>query len=218
MTAIHSFINSEKNKKQFTLSALALLTASAVLRKEKSLREILSLLREKKFNKDKIYEALLQTYLFAGYPSALISLSVFSEYFNNNHRLAEDWNVKDFKIRGELNCRKIYGGKYEKLINNIGLFSPDMSDWLVTEGYGKVMGRKGLSLREREVCNIAVLTALKYESQLYSHINGGHRIGLTWNEIEKVIESVSLLNKKDCVRFGKRVLGTVIGRKRESEG
>ncbi|HEY6907146.1 MAG TPA: hypothetical protein VI230_06725, partial [Ignavibacteriaceae bacterium] len=65
----------------------------------------------------------------------------------------------------------------------------------------------------REVCNIAVLTALKFESQLYSHINGGHRLGLHWTEIGEIIESLTLLNKNDCVKFGRRVLKSFIQRK-----
>ena len=77
---------------------------------------------------------------------------------------------------GVVNCKKIYGNKFDKLISNVKEFSPELSKWLVTEGYGKVMGRKGLSLKEREMCNVAVLCSLKYDSQLYSHINGAMRL------------------------------------------
>ena len=204
MAKIQSFLNSALAEKNYN-PVLALLAASAVLRKEKTLREILVFLRANKFNKRKIYETLLQTYLFAGYPSALISLSVYSEYFKVDERWFEHWDIKKFKKRGEKNCRKIYGGKFEKLISNINSFSPEISDWLVTEGYGKVFGRKGLSLKEREVCNITVLSALRFESQLYSHINGGHRTGLHRKEIEAVIDCLAFLDK-NCMKFGKKVL------------
>ncbi len=208
MIKIKSFLNSALSEKNYH-PVLALLAASAVLRKEKVLRETLLFLKENKFNKRKIYEVLLQTYLFAGYPSALISLSVYSEYFKADERWFEDWDINKFKKRGGKNCRNIYGSKFEKLISNISSFSPELSDWLVTEGYGKVIGRKGLSLKEREVCNIAVLSALKFESQLYSHLNGGHRTGLHWKEIESVIDSLALLDN-NCMKFGKKVLNTFI--------
>lgn len=217
MKKIGSFLNSITNKREFNELSLSLLTASAVLRKGKKLREILSYLKKKKYNRRKIYEALLQTYLFAGYPSALISLSISAEYFKAKSKYIEGWNHNLFKESGEKNCRKIYGDKFEKLINNISSFSPDLSDWLVTEGYGKVLGRKGLSLRERETCNIAILTVLKFESQLYSHINGGHRLGLQWNEINKIIDSLAVLGKNDCVRFGKNVLRSLKKRKEENK-
>ncbi len=210
MGKIKAYLYNPHTEKEITYVSFALLSASAVLRKDRDLRETLSILRDLKFDKRKIYEALLQTYLFAGYPSALISLSVYSEYFENNAQPPDEKEITAFRERGEKNCRKIYGNKYEKLINNINSFSPELSDWLVTEGYGKVLGRKGLSFKEREVCNIASLTALKFENQLYSHINGGHRLGLQWEQIEEIIESLSLLKRKDCVKFGKRILDMVV--------
>lgn len=212
MQTIKTFLDSLSAGKEFTEISLALLSASAVLRKEKMFKSILLILKEKKFPGRKIYEALLQTYLFSGYPSAIISLSIYSEYFNAKKNYYEEWDIPLFKERGEKNCRKIYGSKFEKLVNNINSFSGDLSDWFVTEGYGKVLGRKGLSLKEREVCNIAVLSALKFESQLYSHINGGYRLGLNIREIEKIIDSLSLLNTDDCVKFGKKVLQSFIKR------
>ncbi len=213
MGKITSFLSSVEPGRKFNITALSLLTASAVLRKEKDLREILLFLKEKKYNRKKIYEALLQTYLFAGFPSALISLQISSEYFKTDKYSAESPGADCFRERGEANCRKIYGDKYEKLIRNISSFSPELSGWLVTEGYGKVFGRKGLSLMEREICNIAVLAALKFESQLYSHINGGHRNGLNWKEIEEAVSSLNLLKKNDSVKFGLRVLNSFIKRK-----
>ena len=213
MGKITTFLSSLETGRDFNHAALFLLSASAVLRKEKELREILLLLKKKKFKQKKIYEALLQTYLFAGYPSAIISLQINSEYFRTDKKVTEKQDTKHFTERGEVNCRKIYGDKYDKLLGNISSFSPELSAWLVTEGYGKVLGRKGLSLREREICSIAVLTALKFESQLYSHINGGHRTGLHWKEIEAAIDSLALLNKNDCVKFGRKVLSSFVKRK-----
>ncbi len=213
MGKITTFLSSIESSHDLNHAALFLLSASAVLRKEKELREVLTFLKKHKFSRKKIYEALLQTYLFAGYPSAIISLQISSEYFSTEKGLTEKQDTEHFIERGEVNCRKIYGDKYDKLIGNISSFSPELSAWLVTEGYGKVLGRKGLSLREREVCSIAVLTALKFESQLYSHINGGHRTGLQWKEIEAVIDSLALLNKNDCVKFGRKVLSSFIKRK-----
>ncbi len=215
MDKIKSFLKSQTSRQDYTLCSLTLLSASAVLRREKEIREILLILKKKKFNKTKMYEALLQTYLFAGYPSALIALSIYTEIFDLSEKLKEEWDISLFRERGEKNCRKIYGDKYEKLISNINSFSPELSDWLVTEGYGKVFGRKGLSLKEREICNIAVLSALKFESQLYSHINGGHRLGLTWKEINTVIKSISLFNRNDCVKLGEKVLYSLMKRKEE---
>ena len=155
----------------------------------------------------KIYEVLLQNYLFTGYPSALLSLKLLKELYPNNRiPKAADMNLYHFRKRGEANCKKVYGTKYEKLINNVKNFSPDMAEWLVLEGYGKVLGRKGLSLKERELCIVATLTVLKFEDQLYSHINGAFRAKASTEEIQSVIESLTLIGNKNISAFGLRVL------------
>ena len=59
---------------------LPLIAASSVLRKEKLFKKLLLLAKEKRIPAKKIYEVLLQSYLFAGFPSALISL-LFKEIF-----------------------------------------------------------------------------------------------------------------------------------------
>ena len=71
-----------------------------------------------------------------------------------------------------------------------------MAEWLVLEGYGKVLGRAGLSFKERELCIVAVLAAMKFEEQLYSHVNGAVNAGASIEEIEIVIKNLDLLGKK----------------------
>jgi len=61
------------------LELLALLSAASVLRKQKQFELILERLLTNKCSVKKIYESLLQTYLFAGFPSALISLKRLNE-------------------------------------------------------------------------------------------------------------------------------------------
>jgi 4-carboxymuconolactone decarboxylase len=185
---------------------LPLLASSAILINEKQYREILSFLKNIYYNKREIYEVLLQNYLFAGFPSVLISLKIANEYFHFHNAKSDGEPRRNFRKEGEINCKKIYGDKYQKLINNIKRFSPDLSAWLVEEGYGKVLSRKGLSLKKRELSIIAVLTCLKYDEQLYSHINGAHRLGIKIETIENVINNIEILDKKHLAKFGLRVL------------
>lgn len=185
---------------------LSLMSAAAVLRKDAKLKIIFPELKKRKVSSRKIYEAILQTYLFAGYPSAIESFKLFAEYFPVPPASSEK-DVLDFRVRGGKNCRKIYGDKFEKLLANIGRISPDLTDWLVSEGYGRVLGRRGLSLKERELCVISILTVTKFENQLYSHINGGIRTGLSMNEIIKAIENTDLLGSSGYKNFGLKVAG-----------
>lgn len=185
---------------------LPLLSASAVLRYETQFKYLL--IKSKKINipRKKIYEAILQTYLFAGFPVALISLKIVNELFPLQKSIYETLNISLMKKRGVHTCRKVYGNKYEKLIENIKIFSPEMSEWLVAEGYGKVLSRKGLSLKERELCIICILASLNFEDQLFSHINGAYRLGMKISEIQNVIQSLDLLGRKKLSKMGLFIL------------
>ena len=193
--------------KNNTRKLLPIISAASALRKMKLLEELISEAKLRKIPFTKIYETLLQNYLFTGYPTALISLKILKEiYPNKKLTKAADMNLYHFRKRGEVNCKQVYGSKYEKLITNVKSFSPDMAEWLVLEGYGKVLGRKGLSFKERELCIVATLTVMKFEDQLYSHINGAYRAKASVEEIETVIKNLNYIEKKNYSRFGEIVL------------
>jgi len=190
-----------------TRKLLPLIAAASALQKMNILRELVAQAKSRKIPFIKIYETLLQNYLFVGYPSALLSLKLLKElYPNKKLTKAADMNLYHFRKRGEANCKKVYGNKYEKLIKNVKGFSPDLAEWLVLEGYGKVLGRRGLSLKERELCIVATLTALKFEVQLYSHINGAFRVKASIDEIYSVIVSLSFIGNRNLTSFGLKVL------------
>jgi len=203
-----------KSDKPNARNLLPLIAATSALRKLTILRELIYQAKSRKIPFIKIYETLLQNYLFTGYPSALLSLKLLKEmYPSKKLHKAADMNLYHFKKKGEENCKKIYGTKYEKLIRNVNNFSPDMAKWLVLEGYGKVLGRKGLSLRERELCKVATLTVLTFEDQLYSHINGAFRVKASIEEIQNVIKDLSSIGNKSLSVFGLKVLNRFIKEK-----
>lgn len=193
-------------KKISELELLALLSAASVLRKEKQFDLILKEMLAQKYSINKIYEALLQTYLFAGFPSTLISLKKLSN-IKFNYKNYDGYDFIKYKTRGEKNCRKVYGNKFDKLISNVKSFSPELSEWLIIEGYGKVLGRKGLSLKEREVCIVSILAALKFKDQLFSHINGAIRVKAKIEVVKKVISNLEIISAKSAVKFGLQVFG-----------
>lgn len=186
---------------------LPLIAAVSAKNEFKLLSELIIRAKTKRIPFSKIYETLLQNYLFAGYPSALSSLKILKEYFPKR-RLPKvaDMNLYHFRKMGEIRCRKVYGNKFEKLIQNINKFSPELAEWLMLEGYGKVLGRKGLSFKERELCIVSVLSVLKFEEQLYSHINGAIRARASIEEIESVLKNLDFMGRKKLSGFGMRVL------------
>jgi len=194
----------EKLKKE---DFLPLICAAAALREEEHLKVLLEKSKLLGIKEKPLYESLLQNYLFTGYPSAMISLKILREYYQKSENVLHDsWDLNKYRERGTKNCKKIYGRKFDKLISNVKSFSPELSDWLLLEGYGKVMGRKGLSLKQRELNNVSVLTALKFEDQLYSHINGAFRTKATLEQVERVIGNLQIFGGNNLSSFGMKIL------------
>lgn len=196
--------NLEKLKKE---DFLPLICAAGALRKEEHLKALLEKSKLYGIKEKPLYESLLQNYLFTGYPSAMISLKILREYYpKSKNVLHANWDLNKYREQGIKNCKKIYGRKFDKLISNVKSFSPELSDWLLLEGYGKVMGRKGLSLKQRELNNVSVLTALKFEDQLFSHINGAFRTKATVEQVERVIGNLQIIGENNLSRFGMKIL------------
>jgi 4-carboxymuconolactone decarboxylase len=134
-------------------------------------------------------EALLQSYLFVGYPIALQALSMWRE--RTGHQAAAQPmrdNPRSWRARGETICAQVYAGQYDRLRANIARLHPDMERWMLEEGYGKVLGRPGMDLKVRELCIISVLVGLDAPQQLHSHLRGALNVGATVEEVETTVE------------------------------
>lgn len=155
-------------------------------------------------------EALLQTYLFVGYPIALQALAMWRERTGNQapaEARADDCQA--WRKRGEEVCETVYAGQYNNLRANIARLHPDMERWMLEEGYGKVLGRPGLELKVRELCIIGVLVGLDAPQQLYSHLRGALNAGATIEEVETAVEIAaghSSLTAKENARTAWREL------------
>ncbi|GAA1956062.1 carboxymuconolactone decarboxylase family protein [Catenulispora subtropica] len=65
--------------------------------------------------------------------------------------------------------------------------APGFADWIVTALFGGTYQRPGLDLRERQIANLAALTALGgVEPQLVGHVKASERIGMSREEIVEV--------------------------------
>lgn len=145
-----------------------------------------------------VEEALLQSYLFLGYPAALDGLALWrrmsGEEAGGAAKEGEAEEPRDpfetWAERGAEVCRAVYGGQYEALRENIRALHPDMERWMVVEGYGKVLGRPGLPLRTRELCIVGLLAVLGAPAQLYSHLRGALNVGAGEAEVEEALRIV----------------------------
>lgn len=138
-----------------------------------------------------VEEAILQSYLFLGYPTAL---DAFARWRDVSGREAaapapEEWDA--WAERGRRVCGAVYGDQYERLRENVARLHPDMERWMVVEGYGKVLGRPGLELPVRELCIGALLAVLGAPVQLYSHLRGALNVGADPEDVDEALRVAS---------------------------
>jgi len=139
-----------------------------------------------------VEEALLQSYLFLGYPAALNAFATWRALSGRPAR-TETESSAPWAERGEAVCRAVYGGQYEGLRANIGALHADMERWMVVEGYGKVLGRPGLPLVVRELCIVALLAVQDVPRQLYSHLRGALNVGASPGQVEGTLAEAAPL-------------------------
>jgi 4-carboxymuconolactone decarboxylase len=134
-------------------------------------------------------EALLQSYLFVGFPIALQALAMWRERTGRTAPAKANKESRgNLRSLGEKVCQTVYAGQYDKLKENIARLHPDMERWMLEEGYGKVLSRPGLDLKTRELCIVGVLVGLDAPQQLYSHLRGALNAGATQEEVDTAVE------------------------------
>jgi 4-carboxymuconolactone decarboxylase len=113
-----------------------------------------------------VEELVLQSYLFCGFPR---SLNAMREWRRLTGRpaptRADDGGPDEWRVRGEATCRLVYGAMYDRLRVNIRALHPELDEWMIVEGYGKVLSRPALDLARRELCIVAACAASRQDRQ-----------------------------------------------------
>jgi 4-carboxymuconolactone decarboxylase len=136
-------------------------------------------------------ELILQSYLFAGFPRALNAMREWRRYEPNVGSSAEPADVDTHRVDGIATCSAVYGPMYERLRHNIRALHPLLDDWMITEGYGKVLSRPGLDLGRRELCIIAACATSDQDRQLHSHLHGALNVGVATAAIDQSLDALS---------------------------
>jgi len=179
-----------------TLS-LVRLAAAVAQGFEPELRERVSHAFVSKVPVEWVREMLLQSVLMVGYPRALVGFTVWEELSQGTGREVDEDSsyekVPQWLHRGEEVCTQVYGENYSKLRENVQRLHPALDQWMVTEGYGRTIGRPGLDLLRRELCIIAQTAVLETPKQLHSHLRGALNAGAAPAQIEAVLSVVNPL-------------------------
>ena len=150
-----------------------------------------------KHNSVFLEEALLMSYLFLGFPAMMTAFDILRESDKNRSHFKTD-REKNWLIwhsRGLQLFKIIYDKNAKKLYNKVKNMHPEVANWMLTEGYGKVLCRNVLNIQSRELLIIAILIITSWEKQLHSHLRGAFNVGVTSEEIEnliRIVQSISI--------------------------
>jgi 4-carboxymuconolactone decarboxylase len=164
---------------------------------EPELRERVGPLRSSQVPAQWVEELLLQSVLMVGYPRALIAFGVWRKFSGLPAPQSDDGQdygqVAEWTRRGEEVCGTVYGENYRKLRESVRMLHPAIDAWMITEGYGRTLGRPGLDLMRRELCTVAQTAVLEAPRQLHSHLRGALNAGASFGQIEGVLSIVNPL-------------------------
>jgi len=147
-----------------------------------------------------IEELILQSYLFCGFPRSLNAMREWRRLTGKGEiATAEEGGSELWRRRGEETCRLVYGAMYERLRVNIRALHPELDEWMIVEGYGKVLSRPGLDLPRRELCIVAACAASKQDRQLHSHLHGAVNVGVAPNVLTAAIEALDGAMSSDAL-------------------
>jgi 4-carboxymuconolactone decarboxylase len=148
-----------------------------------------------------VEEIILQSYLFAGFPRTLNAMRVWRSVSKRSAPAREPAesasDLDTWRERGEETCEIVYGASYEKLRKNVLDLHPVLEDWMIVDGYGKVLARPGVDLRTRELCVVAACAVSGQQRQLHSHLYGALNAGAPVGEVRAVLEALG----EDLVRY-----------------
>jgi len=163
-----------------------------------------------------VEEAILQSYLFCGFPRTLNAMREWRRV-SGVAAPAEDTGTvtggaAEWQAAGEATCAVVYGPFYDKLRHNIIALHPALDEWMIAEGYGKILSRPGLSLRVREQCVVAACVASVQERQLHSHLHGALNAGVPPSELRGTLAALEGVVAPDALQRATLLLQRVLGK------
>jgi 4-carboxymuconolactone decarboxylase len=151
-------------------------------------------------------EIILQSYLFAGFPRALNAARTWRTISGTtapkSDPESEAADLETWRQRGLSTCEIVYGESYERLRRNIRALHPALDDWMIIDGYGKVLSRPAVDLRTRELCVVAACAVAGQQRQLHSHLGGAMNAGASFEEVVAVLEVIrDLISDDDLSKY-----------------
>jgi len=176
--------------------ALSLYSASIAVADPLCLRLAQTVCRSHEASSEQLYEVMLQSYLFLGFPRMLVAAEQLAEAGlvpgpqNRSIRIGGD-DVAAWLERGQTLCRRVYDSNYGTLKERVEKMAPEVFLWMELEGYGKVLSRPGLDIVDREMAIVACLIVENRPPQLHSHVRGALNVGAPRELIGDVVSDLA---------------------------
>ncbi len=171
-----------------------------------------------------VEEVLLQSYLFCGFPRTLNAMREWRRVSGvaapppSRANASDASDAERWRREGEATCATVYGPSYEKLRHNIDRLHPELDEWMIVEGYGKILSRPGLELRLRELCIVAACIASAQERQLHSHLHGALNSGASASEVTATIGALEGSVSADALQRAYLLFDRVKGKEAADSG
>lgn len=159
-----------------------------------------------------VEELLLQSYLFAGFPRALNATREWRRVEPDPLVGNAPVDIDRWRADGEATCAAVYGSMYDRLRENIRHLHPSLDEWMITDGYGKVLSRPGLDLPRRELCIVAACAAAGQDRQLHSHFHGALNVGVDPVVIDHVLDAIGAFLGADRAASARMLWARVRGK------
>jgi 4-carboxymuconolactone decarboxylase len=193
---------------------IAILGAALVLARDEVATDRLQSLRRHGVPRETVREAILQTYLFDGFPTALEGMRLLSDLWPGAPEPSETGNFNDGGLwleRGVALHQQIYGSLASRVLANAHSLSPELAHWMLVEGYGKVLSRPGLGIVSRELVAVAILSVKHRPRQLHSHLRGALRVGCAVELLRRLLDAMQSTFGNLDLSAEKELLDRVIG-------
>lgn len=162
-----------------------------------------------------VEECILQSYLMAGFPRTLNAMREWRKLSGTPAPVAEEIpepSLWRWRTQGEQTCEVVYGKFYGKLRENIKHLHPALDEWMITEGYGKILSRQGLELSLRELCIVAACAAMGQDRQLHSHLHGALNAGADRNELVATLDALDGIIEPGLLLHARLLLARILGK------
>ncbi|WP_422348985.1 carboxymuconolactone decarboxylase family protein [Flagellimonas sp.] len=148
-----------------------------------------------------LHEIIIQMSVYCGFPSAVEAAKTYKEVLDQR-RLGG--KIDEVGVKGKSTPEEEKLNKGKEILQELGVVSPeslekafqdvspDFLNYVFQFGFGEVVSRSGLGLREREIATIAALTALGVKDALKFHIQGALNLGISKAEIAEVLITSSV--------------------------